>query len=121
VTAKALTGVPDAASAGCCPYYHAAVELVGRRWSGAIIAVLLDAGGPLRFSELAAAIPEMSDRLLSERVKELERRGVLDREVEPGPPVRVTYSLSPMGEALRPALAALGAWAQAWLAAPSER
>ena len=55
----------------CCPFYHEAVELIGRRWTGAIVAVLLD-HGPLRFSEIAQAVPELSDRLLSERMKELE-------------------------------------------------
>ena len=55
----------------CCPLYHEAVELIGRRWTGAIVAVLLD-HGPMRFSEIAQAVPELSDRLLSERMKELE-------------------------------------------------
>ena len=56
----------------CCPHYHEAVELVGKRWTGAILYVLLH-GGPLRFSEIAHAVPDLSDRLLSERMKELER------------------------------------------------
>ena len=64
-----------ARGAGCCPLYHEAVELVGRRWTGAILRVLMD--GPLRFSEIAQAVPELSDRLLSERMKELERRGIV--------------------------------------------
>src|SRR3981081_640477 len=80
---------------GCCPLYHEAVELVGRRWTGAILRVLMD--GPLRFSEIAQAVPELSDRLLSERMKELERRGIVERRVIPGPPVRVEYRLSRMG------------------------
>src|ERR1700745_1813376 len=71
----------------CCPLYHEAVELVGRRWTGAILRVLMD--GPLRFSEIAQAIPELSDRLLSERMKELEARGMVQRTVIPGPPLRV--------------------------------
>src|SRR4051812_34477345 len=101
---------------GCCPHFHEAVELVGRRWSGAILEVMRTADRPLRFSEIAAAIPDLSDRLLSERVKELEARGVIAREVPPGPPVRVTYSLTAMGHALEPALSELKSWAQAWLA-----
>src|SRR3954447_17315074 len=100
---------------GCCPHLHEAVELVGRRWSGAILEVLRSAHGPLRFSEIAAAIPDLSDRLLSERVKELESRGLIERTVHPGPPVRVTYVLTPMGHALEPALDELKSWAQAWL------
>src|SRR3954449_4415602 len=101
---------------GCCPHLHEAVELVGRRWTGAILEVLRNADGPLRFSEIAAAIPDLSDRLLSERVKELERRGLIARAVHSGPPVRVTYSLTAMGHALEPALDELKSWAQAWLA-----
>jgi DNA-binding HxlR family transcriptional regulator len=101
---------------GCCPHLHEAVELVGRRWTGAILEVLRGADRPLRFSEIASAIPDLSDRLLSERVKELEARGLVEREVHPGPPVRVTYSLTEMGHALEPALSELKSWAQAWLA-----
>jgi DNA-binding HxlR family transcriptional regulator len=101
-------------SPGCCPLYHEAVELVGRRWTGAILRVLMD--GPLRFSEIAQAIPELSDRLLSERMKELERRGIVERRVESGPPVRVAYCLSQMGRELEPALAELQSWAKRWLA-----
>ena len=98
----------------CCPLYHQAIELIGRRWTGAIIAVLLD-GEPMRFSEIAAAVPQLSDRLLSERMKELEARGVIEREVDPGPPVRVSYRLTDMGRSLAPAVDALHAWAQRWL------
>lgn len=110
-------GAADAAAsehAPCCPQYHAAIELIGRRWTGAIIAVLLQ-GEPLRFSDIAAAIPEMSDRLLSERVKELEQRGLVERRVDAGPPARVHYALTPMGRALAPAVGELHAWAREWL------
>jgi DNA-binding HxlR family transcriptional regulator len=98
---------------GCCPLYHEAVELVGRRWTGAILRVLMD--GPMRFSEIGQSVPELSDRLLSERMKELEARGIVRRTVLPGPPVRVEYSLSTMGRDLEPALAELHRWANRWL------
>jgi DNA-binding HxlR family transcriptional regulator len=98
---------------GCCPLYHEAVELVGRRWTGAILRVLMD--GPLRFSEIAQAVPELSDRLLSERMKELEARGIVERTVISGPPLRVEYSLSRMGRELEPALSELQLWANRWL------
>src|SRR3954451_10835755 len=98
---------------GCCPHLHEAVELVGRRWSGAILEVMRSADRPLRFSEIAAAIPDLSDRLLSERVKELEARGLIAREVHHGPPGRVTYSLTEMGHALGPPLRDLRRWARA--------
>ena len=97
----------------CCPLYHEAVELVGRRWTGAILRVLMD--GPLRFSEVAQAVPELSDRLLSERMKELEARGIVERTVIPGPPLRVEYALSQMGRELEPALSELQRWAKRWL------
>jgi len=100
-------------AAGCCPLYHEAVELVGKRWTGAILRVLMD--GPLRFSEIGQAVPELSDRLLSERMKELEARGIVDRTVISGPPLRVEYSLSKMGCELEPALSELQHWAERWL------
>src|SRR5687767_13752940 len=75
---------------GCCPRLHEAVELVGRRWTGAILAVLLQ-GGSMLFSEIAQAEPDLSDRLLSERMKELEHRGIVERRVSDGAPVRVEY------------------------------
>ena len=93
---------------GCCPRYHDAVELVGRRWTGAILAVLLD-HEPLRFGEIASAIPDLSDRLLAERLRELEARGVVGRGDE-------GYALTPMGRDLRPAVGALQDWSRRWLA-----
>jgi DNA-binding HxlR family transcriptional regulator len=93
--------------------YHEAVELVGKRWTGAILVVLLD--GPLRFSEVGQAVPQLSDRLLSERMKELETRGLVVRTVRSGPPIRVEYALTDMGQELEPALAALKRWGQRWL------
>ena len=99
--------------AHCCPLYHEAVELVGRRWTGAILRVLMD--GALRFSEIAQAVPELSDRLLSERMKELESRGMVERRVISGPPLRVEYELSQMGRELEPALSELQRWANRWL------
>lgn len=97
----------------CCPFYHEAVELIGRRWTGMILSVLMT--GPQRFSEVGQAIPELSDRLLSERMKELEARGIVERTVHAGPPLRVEYSLSQMGSELGPALAELQLWARRWL------
>ena len=71
--------------------------------------------GPLRFSEVAQSIPELSDRLLSERMKELESRGMVERTVISGPPLRVQYKLSKMGRELEPALSELQSWARRWL------
>ena len=101
----------------CCPRYHAAVELVGKRWTGAILAVMLQ-GGTMRFSEIAQAVPALSDRLLSERMKELEARGIVERRVGGTSPARVEYELTEMGRDLAPALAELEAWAHRWLESP---
>lgn len=95
-----------------CPRFHQAIELIGRRWTGAILSVLLQ--GPQRFNELLSAIPGLSDRLLTERLRELEARGVLTREVQPGPPIAVRYSLTQAGTELAPALEAMAAWASRW-------
>jgi len=111
---QTLGSTTQTRASGCCPLYHEAVEMVGRRWTGAILRVLMD--GPLRFSEVAQAVPELSDRLLSERMKELEARGIVERTVLPGPPVRVEYALSQMGRELGPALSELQRWANRWLA-----
>ena len=97
----------------CCVYYHRAVELIGKRWSGAIVAVLLD--GPLHFSEIRRLVPEISDRLLSERLKELEAEGLVERRVIDGSPVRTEYSLTRKGEALEPSVRTLQAWAVNYL------
>jgi DNA-binding HxlR family transcriptional regulator len=93
----------------CCSLYHRAIELVGKRWTGAILLVLLD--GPLHFSGIRQLVPELSDRLLSERLKELEAEGIVERRVLDGSPVRVEYSLTAKGRALEPTLGALKQWA----------
>jgi DNA-binding HxlR family transcriptional regulator len=97
---------------GVCPHFHAAIELIGKRWTGAIVSALTE--GPLRFGELARAVPGLSDRLLSQRLRELEEAGVVERDVEPGTPVRVSYSLTEKGVDLRPAISELRAWARRW-------
>jgi DNA-binding HxlR family transcriptional regulator len=99
----------------CCPQFHRAVELVGKRWTGAILYVLMHADRPLRFSEIAHAVPDLSDRLLSERMKELERCGIVERRVAGVSPVRVEYALTDRGRDLAPALAELKEWADRWL------
>jgi DNA-binding HxlR family transcriptional regulator len=97
-----------------CPHFHAAVELIGKRWSGAILSALGE--GPCRFVELNAAVPGMSDRLLSKRLRELESKGLVKRDVSPGPPTTVTYSLTEKGTDLNPALRELREWGRRWKA-----
>jgi DNA-binding HxlR family transcriptional regulator len=104
-------GHPEAGKA-CCGLYHQAVELVGKRWTGAILLVLLDR--PLRFSEIRQLVADLSDRLLSERLKELESEGIVERTVVDGGPVRVEYGLTAKGQALEPAVKALKDWARRW-------
>lgn len=104
-----------------CPYYHQAVEVIGRRWTGAILRALL--AGVDRFTDLRAAIPDLTDRMLSERLKELEREGIVARMVYNETPVRITYRLTPKGEALSDVMDAISAWAHDWIephAAPEE-
>jgi DNA-binding HxlR family transcriptional regulator len=96
-----------------CPRFHHAVELIGRRWSGAIINAMMP--GPQCFNELLAIVPGLSDRLLTERLRELESEGVVRRTVLPGPPVRVSYELTEAGRALEPVIEALGHWAERWV------
>src|SRR3954451_17221756 len=97
----------------CCSAYHQAVELIGKRWTGAIVFVLLD--GPLRFSEGKVLVPEISDRLLSERMKELEGVGVVARDVMDDVPVRVESSPPERGRPLEPAVRSLKVWARSSL------
>ena len=104
----------DALSA-FCPRFQYAVELIGRRWVGAILRTLI--GAPRRFNEIMAAIPGLSDRLLTERLRELETEGVVRRTVHDERPVRVTYELTPCGESLEPIIRGVGEWAEAWVQA----
>jgi len=97
-----------------CPYYHHAVELIGRRWTGAILRAMLV--GVSRFSDLTDTIPGLSDRMLSERLKELEAEGLTVRSVIPETPVRVEYHLTEKGRALESVVEAVSGWAGEWLA-----
>lgn len=96
-----------------CTAYHRAVELIGRRWTGAILQVML--GGATRFNDIAAVIPGLTDRMLSERLKELEAEGMISRTVTPATPVRIEYELTEKGRAIGPVVDAVAAWAHDWL------
>src|ERR1051325_2691210 len=101
------------------PRYHHAVELIGRRWNGAIVRILLDR--PARFAEIASKIPDISDRMLAGRRKELEAEHVVVRTLMPETPVRIEYPLSEMGKALEPTIRALSEWAEEWIPADASR
>ncbi|MEV7180645.1 helix-turn-helix domain-containing protein [Kitasatospora sp. NPDC093679] len=87
--------------------------LLGKRWTGLVVAVL--SHGPGHFSELRRAIPGISERMLSDRLTELGEAGLVLREVDEGPPLRVRYRLTESGAALGPALTELRAWAERYL------
>lgn len=96
-----------------CPKFETAIAILGKRWTGLIIKVLLE--GPKRFKDFSEIIPTMSDRMLAERFKELEAAGILRRIVYPETPVRIEYELSEMGKALEPAMDEVQKWADVWL------
>jgi DNA-binding HxlR family transcriptional regulator len=94
------------------PDFHAAIELIGRRWAGAILWSL--GQRPHYFAELTTSVPGLSDRLLSRRLRELESAGLVERSVSDGPPARVSYALTEKGRSLGPALSELADWAREW-------
>jgi DNA-binding HxlR family transcriptional regulator len=98
-----------------CPAYTRAIEIIGRRWTGAIIRSMLS--GTVRFGEILAAIPGLSDRLLSERLKELESEGIVVRTVTPSTPVRIEYRLTEKGRALGTVVRSVADWAETWASA----
>lgn len=100
-----------------CPRFHRAVELIGRRWTGAILRAMMS--GTSRFSDLANAVPGLSDRLLAERLRELETEGIVTRTVIPDMPVRVEYHLTEKGESLKDVLGTIAAWSEVWIDPPT--
>ena len=96
-----------------CPKYEKAFEILGKRWTGLIIKVMMD--GPKRFSDVSSEIPNISDRMLGERFKELEGLGIIKRNVYPETPVRIEYELTEKGRALDNALKEVQAWATEWM------
>lgn len=96
-----------------CPKYESAIDLLGKKWTGLIIRVLL--GGPRRFKDIKEQIPDMSDKILTERMKELELLGVLERHVYAETPVRIEYDLTAKGKALENVIESIQTWGEAWL------
>jgi len=96
-----------------CPKFSRAVEIIGRRWTGAVVRALMS--GRTRFNEIGAAVPGLSDRLLSERLKELEDEGIVTRTVTACRPVRIDYALTEMGLALMPVVQSVSDWAELWI------
>jgi DNA-binding HxlR family transcriptional regulator len=101
-----------------CPYYAAATQMLGRRWAAGVLRALLT--GPARFSDIASVISGMTDKLLSQRLKDLEADGLVERRVHAGPPVRVEYRLTEKGDALSTILLDLNRWALKWIDLPAD-
>lgn len=109
----------DEGTSAFCPRFQYAIELIGRRWVGAVLRVLVSA--PARFNEILAAVPGLSDRLLTERLRELEREGLVTRTVSADRPIRVTYALTDCGRSLSEIICSVGSWAERWVDAPELR
>lgn len=101
-----------------CPKFQKAVELIGRRWSGAIVRALLT--GSVRFGDILGQVPNLSDRLLSERLREFEAEGIVTRTVFPEVPVRIEYRLTEKGLQLEEIVSAIDDWAGRWVTATAE-
>jgi len=99
-----------------CPRYEQAAALLGKKWTGLILRILM--GGPRRFCDFRAQVPDLSDRLLSERLKELEEEGVVERVVHDTRPVLIEYILTDKGWALKDVVQSIEAWAETWVEPP---
>ncbi|OXM84848.1 winged helix-turn-helix transcriptional regulator [Paenibacillus rigui] len=101
-----------------CPRFEKGMQILSKRWSGLIIHQLL--AGPQRFCTIESALPSISGRLLSERLKDLEQEGIVKRDVYPETPVRIEYSLTDKGRAIEPIIRGIEAWSQAWVKLEAE-
>lgn len=101
-----------------CIRFHTAIELIGARWSGAVLRALFT--GSHRFADIKAAIPQVSDTMLTQRLRDLEQAGLVERRVVPSSPVRVEYELTESGRELEPVLDAVIGWSHKWIALPSD-
>ena len=96
-----------------CGRYHAAADLLCKRWSVSVVAVLVDQD-QVRFNQLREAVPGITPKLLAERLRELEAAGIVERRVTASVPVLVEYRMTAKGLALRDLVLALQSWADAW-------
>jgi DNA-binding HxlR family transcriptional regulator len=109
--------IEPAAESPICEHFQRAADLIGRRWNPQILRGLQS--GVTRFSDLKTGIPQISDAMLSERLKELEAEGIVTRVVTPATPVRITYGLTERGMDLSKVMDELGQWAERWADAPA--
>ena len=96
-----------------CSRFHRAIELIGSRWTGAILQTLLQ--GKTRYAQIKSAVPDITDRMLSERLRSLEAEGLVLRAVIPETPVKVEYELTRKGRELQNALREIANWAERWI------
>jgi len=96
-----------------CPKYELAAELICKKWTGLIIRVLM--GGPKRFKDIKEQIPDMSDKMLTDRMKELEAAGVVVRKVYPEMPVRIEYELTEKGRDMKNVIESIQEWGNRWM------
>jgi len=115
-TATEMTQI--AATGNICPRYEHGIQLLGKRWTGLLLYALME--GPRRFCELTATVEGLSDRVLSDRLRELEVEGVVERVVYPQIPVRVEYKLTEKGQDLKPVVEAIHEWAEKWVKLPED-
>src|SRR5438874_2288617 len=99
-----------------CPRYEHAIQLLGKRWTGLLLDALMD--GPRRFCELTSTVEGLSDRVLSDRLRELEVEGIVERIVYPQIPVRVEYRLTEKGRDLKSVVQSIHTWAEKWISLP---
>src|SRR5438874_7133876 len=99
-----------------CPRYEHAIQLIGKRWTGLLLDALME--GPRRFCELTTTVEGLSDRVLSDRLRELEVEGVVERIVYPQIPVRVEYRLTEKGRDLKSVVQSIHTWAEKWISLP---
>jgi DNA-binding HxlR family transcriptional regulator len=102
-----------------CRRYHAAIELIGARWTGAILRALFT--DQHRYAQIKAAVPGLSDTMLAERLRTLEADGLIERRVIPTSPVQVEYHLTDKGLDLEPVLDAVISWSHKWIPLPGGR
>ncbi len=107
------SGVEDKIDTHLCPKFEKAVNILGKRWTGMILWALMDK--PRRFNELLKIVELVSDRLLTERLRELEAEGLVERTVYPESPVRIEYSLTTKGQSMQDVVKAIQLWADHWV------
>ena len=101
-----------------CEQYAQLMGLLSRRWTGIILRVLMS--GPHRFNQILAAVPSLSDPLLTQRLREMEAKRLVQRHVLPESPVKVEYELTEAGRDLEKAVRALSDWASKWWGIPED-